>query len=255
MCAINVGFHLFRTQEGIVDIGVDGIRMVNIDHSRPKIVGIINELITVIETILPLLVGVDGAERGDQYIKIIVEPITSFDGTLSRIGIHTGRSSFWDNANTTFALVTPRGRHVQRLLMIEVRIQRTFIVVIIETQLQTGIHIASPDRILILFHIPFPIELFRTIATLFTQAHHVFGYTGCQMGTQSDIVDHTIGTGNQGDMVGHVTVRFQFTLQLHQKTIILIHGFPSNGSRFTLGNGEVQIFPGTTICLQTDRLV
>ena len=73
MCAINVGFHLFRTQEGIVDIGVDGIRMVNIDHSRPKIVGIINELITVIETILPLLVGVDGAERGDQYIKIIVE--------------------------------------------------------------------------------------------------------------------------------------------------------------------------------------
>ena len=71
------------------------------------------------------------------------------------------------NIDTAVAIVTPRHRHVQRFLMIEVSIQRTLIFIIVQTNLDTRIYIAYPNSILVFLYIPFPTEIIRAVTAFF----------------------------------------------------------------------------------------
>ena len=143
---------------------------------------------------------------------------------------------------------------MQRLLMIEVGVQRTFVFIIIETKLKTGIHITCPDSILILFHTPFPIEVLRTVTAFLTQTHHITGNTRSQFRLQSDVVDLAIFAGNQDDLIFHVTIRLDLCIQVHQEAAVLIGSMPADSTRFPLCHREIQILPSTAIGSQVHRL-
>ena len=137
--------------------------------------------------------------------------------------------------------------------MIEIRIQRTLVFIIVETDLKAGIYIAYPRAVLVLFNIPFPTQVVRAIAAFLSQSHHITSDAGSQMSTQTDIFDGCIFAGNQRHLIFDISIRLHLSFQIHQKTAVLVQRLPGNSSLFMFCDFEVQIFPSTTVCRQFHR--
>ena len=83
MSSVNISFHLSGAQERIVDKRIDGIGVMNINYGRSEFMSLVDEVISVIIAVLPLLVGIDGTERSDQHVEVEAQAVTFFDCTFS----------------------------------------------------------------------------------------------------------------------------------------------------------------------------
>ena len=132
--------------------------------------------------------------------------------------------------------------------MVEVRIQRTFVFVVIESELQSSIDTTGPQGILIFFNAPFPVQILGAVAAFFSQSHHILCNVGSQFGTECNVIYFTILAGNKYHLVFHVSVRLDLGVQVHNELIVLIGGMPSQSTGLTFGIGEVQVLPVFSGC-------
>ena len=82
MSSVNISFHFSGTQERIVNKRIDGIGVMNIDYGRSEFMSLVDEIISVIIAVLPLLVGVDGTERRSQPVEVEPKAVTLFELAL-----------------------------------------------------------------------------------------------------------------------------------------------------------------------------
>ena len=179
MSTIDVRFHLFGTQERIVDERIDSIRMMDIDDIGTSLLYTIQELIVMMIAFAPLFIRINRTERSQRQVEIIIQPVSFFHAALTGISINTCSIGSIMNIDTSISGITPGYRHVQRFLMIEIGIQRTFVFIIIQADLDTGIDITHPNSILVFLYIPFPAKIIRTITAFLSQTHHITSDTGC----------------------------------------------------------------------------
>ena len=207
----------------------------------------------MIITFAPLLIRIDRTERGDGDIKIIIQSVSLLYLPLPRIGIDPCTVGSLVDIDAAVSVIAPGNGHMQRFLVIEIRIQRTFICIVVETDLEAGIDIAYPGAILVFLHVPFPAEVFRAITAFLSQSHHITSYAGCQMRTQSYIFHGSIFAGNERHFIFDIPIRFHLSFQVHQETAVLVQSLPGDSSLFVLCDLKVQILPGTAIRCQFHR--
>ena len=253
MSTVDISFHLLCPQERIVNKRIDAVCMMYINHISTHLFNLLYKIITMIVAFTPLLIRVDRTERSNSHIEIIVQLIAFLHLPLTGISIDACPVGSLIDIDTSVPVVTPGNRHVQRFLVVEVRIQRTFVCIVIETDLKSGVDISYPRSILIFFHIPFPTDIFRTITAFFTQPHHITANTGSQMGSQADIFHSRIFAGNQSHFIFDISIRFHLSFQIHQETTVLIQSLPGNSSLFMFRNLKIQVLPRTAVSSQFHR--
>ena len=253
MRSVDISLHLLRPQERIVDKRIDAVCMMYINHISTHLFNLLYKIITMIITFAPLLIGIDRTERGDGDIKIIIQSVPLLYHPLPGIGIDPCAVGSLVDIDAAVSVIAPGNGHMQRLLVIEIRIQRTFICIVVETDLEAGIDIAYPGAILVFLHVPFPAEVFRAITAFLSQPHHITSYAGCQMRTQSYIFHGSIFAGNERHFIFDIPIRFHLPFQVHQETAVLVQSLPGDSSLFVLRDLKVQILPGTAIRCQFHR--
>lgn len=78
MSTIDVRFHLFGTQERIVDERIDSIRMMDIDDIGTSLLYTIQELIVMMIAFAPLFIRINRTERSQRQVEIIIQPVSFF---------------------------------------------------------------------------------------------------------------------------------------------------------------------------------
>ena len=173
---VHVLLHEGRTEERIVDMRVDCIAVMQVDAVRSgfsyyvyrlismriTLFQFFGRLVTVIVAIGPLLHGVYRFERCHQHQEVEIQFFSFGHGPLSAVGFDIHLFLLFPVADTSFAVVEPGWRHVQRLHFVEIGVQRAAVVFRTEQALHSTVYVAEPETFLIAFHIPFPSVAFRT---------------------------------------------------------------------------------------------
>ena len=132
MCPIYIGLHLLRTKERIVDEWINTRGVMDVQHRRPSLADILQKVITVVIPLPPLLVCVDSTEGGHRYIEVIMEILSLFNLSFTGICIYERTTISAGYINSSFPTVAPGSRHDQWLLVVEVRVERALILIVIK---------------------------------------------------------------------------------------------------------------------------
>jgi hypothetical protein len=79
---VDVGLHLGRPQEGIVDVGVDGVGVVDVDGVGPARRDFLHRLVSVEEAGGEVGLGIDGLEGGQEEEEVEAQVPPRFDRPL-----------------------------------------------------------------------------------------------------------------------------------------------------------------------------
>ena len=173
MCRIDIRFHLRRPQERVIDEWIDGCGMVNVDHVGSSLADRIQRHVFMVIPVMPLLCRVDLAERGQENVNIEMQRFPCFHRSFATVSGQFILLAVAGELNAALALIIPRWRHVQRLLMVEIGIQRPLIILGPESCLDACIHRPKPGPVAVEIRIPPVPELIRGFAALLTQPEHI----------------------------------------------------------------------------------
>src|SRR5665213_826783 len=216
MRRIHVCLHRVHAQEGIVEIWVDGGVVMHIDHVGAGFRDRIERSKGVKVPVREMLAGIECLEWRDQQAKIVMKYLTRLDRARSTVTAKqcSSRITISDVASAA-AIIGPGCWHYQRLEMIEVRVQRTGVVLVLETHLHSSCNVADPNCILILLNIPLPVEVHRPEATCAAESHHVARCSARVGHLDADVANVHWTRRRQRNLILDVAVELETRMCLH----------------------------------------
>ena len=214
MRRVDIRTHRAGFEKRIVDPRIDRRGVMDIHHVRA--VGLDrSQVVVLVEiTLGEMFGGVDRLERRHAHDEVEVQRLAGGHaaGAAECRNLIVFLVAHEPDASAT--IVTPRGRHLQRLLVIEVGIERPPVIFIAQMKFQPGVHGTDPRAVLIVLDVPLPVELSRRFATLPAQTKFVLRNLMMQRNFQSDVLDRRRIDGRNGDVVTQGAVRFQRAAQI-----------------------------------------
>ena len=190
--------------------------MVDVHHVRPRLLNLCDRTVGVEEAGRELRLGVDRVERRQQEPEVEPEGVARHQRARATEAAQRILGIVLVKLGTAPARtrVLPAPRHHQRLELIEVGVERAVVLLVEEGELGPGVHVADPDRVLVVMQVPAPVERRGGESTLAAEPHPVFRDVGAVGDHERDVV-HRRGVA-RGDrhVVFEGAVELEVTLDL-----------------------------------------
>ena len=199
---VHVRLHLRGSQEGVVDPGVDRRGVVDVDDVRAGRLDLVERGVAVVEARAPLAVRVDGLEGGEGQAEVVALRLALLHPPRAGAAADEVRPALRPQPARALPAVAPRRGQDERLRQVEVGVERPLVAVVLERELDAGVDVADPDRVLVLLrHVPGPVEAVGPGAALPAEAHRVAGHVRPQRQLEADVAQVHGVVGLQRDLV------------------------------------------------------
>ena len=199
---VHVRLHLRGSQEGVVDPGVDRRGVVDVDHVRAGRRDLVERGVAVVEARAPLGVRVDGLEGGEGQAEVVALRLALLHPPRAGAAPDEVRPALLAETAGALPAIAPRRGQDERLLQVEIGVERPLVAVVLERDLDAGVDVAHPDRVLVLLrHVPGPLETVGPRAALPAEAHRVAGHVRPERHLEADVVQGHGRVGFQRDLV------------------------------------------------------
>ena len=140
---VDVLFEFVNAEERIVDIRVDVVAVMDVDHVRSGLDDLIGRVIGVVVSRRPMPVGVQGLERCDQEREVEMKRLVGRDSARAARGPqHDAAVRLFANRAAAASFVVPGRRKIQRQVTVVDVDQRPPVVLAEQLAAQAGVHIA-----------------------------------------------------------------------------------------------------------------
>ena len=199
----------------------------------------------MVEACAPLSFRVDRPEGRDEQAEVEVERFFWLNGPRAAVCSDEERfPSRFEEAASAFSIVEPGSRHVEGFGEVEIRVQGTLVILVLEAALDAGVDISHPGPVLVVPPVPFPVDRKGPHPSFHAHAHHVLCDVFLNGYFQADVL-HTgrfICFQCQEEFDG--AVEFHLGLAIHLEGTRRADGFPGYGSFGLLRDFDAPSIPG-----------
>jgi len=95
----------------------------------------------------------------------------------------------WAEPASAAPAVVPGDGHDERLRLVEVGVQRPHVAIVLQRELKPGVHVPEPGAILVVLHVPLPLESLGPRAAFGAETHRIAGGAGLERDLQPDVAE------------------------------------------------------------------
>ena len=209
MGRVDERLHLGRREERVVDPRVDRRGVVDVHHVGAFALDQVEVGVAVVVALGEMLRRLDDLERRHPQHEVVVQRLPRRHRARAAEGLDQVARAVARERDAALPGVVPRGRHHQRLLVVEVGVERAPVVLVAQVELQAGVDRADPCAVLVVLHVPLPREAGRGGGTGAAQAQFVLRHVVLQRDFQADVVELRRPRGGERDGVAQRAVHLQ----------------------------------------------